>query len=53
MKSLVNFKSIVEEEKADYSKLDALVRAGLANKAQLILFHYILYKMGEDHPMFN
>ena len=53
MKSLVNFKSIVEEEKSDYSKLDALVRAGLANKAQLQRIHKIMDKMGEDRPVFN
>lgn len=53
MKSLVNFKSIVEEEKSDYSKLDILVRAGLANKAQLQRIHKIMDKMGEDRPVFN
>jgi hypothetical protein len=53
MKSLVNFKSIVEEEKSDYSKLDALVRAGLANKAQLQRIHKIMDKMGEERPVFN
>ena len=53
MKSLVEFKSIVEEEKSDYSKLDALVRAGLANKAQLQRIHKIMDKMGEERPVFN
>lgn len=53
MKSLVEFKSIVEEEKSDYSKLDILVRAGLANKAQLQRIHRIMDKMGEERPMFN
>jgi len=53
MKSLVEFKSIVEEEKQDYSKFDALVRAGLANKAQLARIHKILDKMGEERPQFN
>lgn len=53
MKSLLEFKSIVEEEKSDYSKFDALVRAGLANKAQLNRIHKILDKMGEDKPVFN
>jgi len=48
MKSLLEFKSIVEEEKSDYSKFDALVRAGLANKAQLQRIHKILDKMGEE-----
>lgn len=53
MKSLIEFKSIVEEEKQDYSKFDALVRAGLANKAQLARIHKILDKMGEERPQFN
>jgi hypothetical protein len=53
MKSLLEFKSIVEEEKSDYSKFDALVRAGLANKAQLQRIHKILDKMGEERPQFN
>jgi hypothetical protein len=53
MKSLVEFKSIVEEEKSDYSKLDILVRAGLANKAQLQRIHKIMDKMGEERPVFN
>ena len=53
MKSLLEFKSIVEEEKQDYSKFDVLVRAGLANKAQLARIHKILDKMGEERPQFN
>jgi hypothetical protein len=53
MKSLLEFKSIVEEEKSDYSKFDALVRAGLANKAQLARIHKILDRMGEERPQFN
>ena len=53
MKSLVEFKSIVEEEKSDYSKFDALVRAGLANKAQIQRIHKILDRMGDDRPNFN
>ena len=53
MKSLLEFKSIVEEEKSDYSKFDTLVRAGLANKAQMQRIHKILDKMGEDRPPFN
>ena len=53
MKSLLEFKSIVEEEKSDYSKFDALVRAGLANKAQLNRIHKILDKMAEERPVFN
>lgn len=53
MKSLLEFKSIVEEEKQDYSKFDALVRAGLANKAQLARIHKILDKMSEERPQFN
>ena len=53
MKSLLEFKSIVEGEKSDYSKFDTLVRAGLANKAQMQRIHKILDKMGEDRPQFN
>jgi len=54
MKSLVEFKTIVEEEKSsDYSKFDMLVRAGLANKAQMQRIHKILDKMQEDKPVFN
>ena len=53
MKYLNEFKSIVEEEKTDYSKFDALVRAGLANKAQLNRIHQILDKMGQDKPNFT
>jgi len=55
MKSLVEFRQepILEEDKTDYSKFDALVRAGLANKAQLQRIHKILDKMQEDKPVFN
>ena len=55
MKSLQDFKQqpIIEEEKSDYSKFDMLVRAGLANKAQLQRIHRILDKMKEDRPVFN
>lgn len=53
MKSLTDFKSIVEEEKSDYSKFDALVRAGLANKAQMQRIHKILDKMNDERPNFN
>ena len=53
MKSLVDFKSIVEEEKSDYSKFDALIRAGLANKAQMQRIHKILDRMGEERPNFS
>ena len=53
MKSLLEFKSITEEEKSDYSKFDALIRAGLANKAQVQRIHKILDKMGEERPVFN
>jgi hypothetical protein len=53
MKSLLDFKTITEEEKKDYSKFDALVRAGLANKAQVQRIHKILDKMGEERPTFN
>jgi hypothetical protein len=53
MKSLLEFKTIVEEEKSDYSKFDVLVRAGLANKAQMQRIHKILDKMHEEKPQFN
>lgn len=54
MKSLDEFKStLTEEEKKDYSKFDALVRAGLANKAQIARLHTILDKMGEERPVFS
>ena len=51
MKSLQEFKIV--EEKQDYSKFDALVRAGLGNKAQIQRMHQILAKMGEDKPQFK
>ena len=54
MKSLQEFKKVVvEEEKQDFTKFDALVRAGLANKGQLQRLHQILGKMGEEHPSFS
>lgn len=53
MKSLTEFRTITEEEKTDYSKFDVLVRAGLANKAQMQRIHKILDKMQEDRPQFN
>jgi len=54
MKSLEDFKKILlEEEKSDYSKFDMLVRAGLANKAQIQRIHKILDKMGEEKPNFS
>lgn len=52
MKSLNEFKTIVEEE-SEYSKFDILVRAGLANKAQMQRIHKILDKMQEERPVFN
>lgn len=45
--------TIVEEEKSDYTKFDALVRAGLANKAQLQRMHKILDRMSEEKPNFS
>ena len=51
MKSLQEFKILTEE--SDYAKFDMLVRAGLANKAQLQRIHRILDKMKEDRPVFN
>lgn len=53
MKSLQEFKIVLEEEKKDYSKFDALVRAGLGNKAQINRLHQILAKMEEDRPSFT
>ncbi len=55
MKSLQDFKTLVEEEKekSDYAKFDMLVRAGLANKAQLARIHRIMDKMQEERPQFN
>lgn len=53
MKSLQEFYNLVEEEKSDYKQFDLLVRAGLANKAQLARIHRILDKMTEERPQFN
>jgi len=54
MKSIQDFRNILlEEEKSDYSKFDMLVRAGLANKAQIQRIHKILDKMGEEKPNFS
>ena len=53
MKSLQEFKTVVEEEKQDFSKFDALVRAGLGNKAQIQRMHQILAKMEEERPNFS
>ena len=54
MKQLQEFRdNIVEEEKSDYKQFDMLVRAGLANKAQLSRIHRILDKMTEERPQFN
>jgi len=54
MKTLKGFKSndVVLEE-SDYAKFDILVRAGLANKAQLQRIHRILDKMQDERPQFN
>jgi len=52
MKQIKEF-TIVEEEKTDYTKFDALVRAGLANKAQLQRMHKILDRMSEEKPNFS
>jgi hypothetical protein len=54
MKSFQDFKvNLTEEEKSDYSKFDVLVRAGLANKAQMQRIHRILDKMQDERPNFN
>jgi len=52
MKTIGQFRGVLEEE-PEYSKFDILVRAGLANKAQIQRIHRILDKMGEERPMFN
>jgi hypothetical protein len=53
MKSLLEFKTIVEEEKSDYSKFDVMDRAAIPNKAQKQGINKNLDKMGEDKPQFN
>lgn len=53
MKSLLEFKTVTEEEKKDYAKFDSLIRAGLANKAQIQRIHRIMDKMSEEKPQFN
>jgi hypothetical protein len=53
MKSLLEFKQPIIEEESDYAKFDMLVRAGLANKAQLQRIHKILDKMKDERPVFN
>ena len=51
MKQLQEFRNnLVEEEKSNYKQFDTLVRAGLANKAQLTRIHKVLDKMKEDKP---
>ena len=52
MKQLQEFRNnLVEEEKSNYKQFDTLVRAGLANKAQLARIHKVLDKMKEDKPV--
>lgn len=51
MKLLQEFKETVEEQKSDYSKFDMLVRAGLADRAQIQRIHRVLDKMKEDKPV--
>lgn len=53
MKSISQFRGTVVQEEQEYSKFDILVRAGLANKAQLLRIHKILDKMSEERPVFN
>jgi hypothetical protein len=53
MKSLEDFKTTLTEDKSEYVKFDMLVRAGLANKAQITRIHKILDKMKEERPVFN
>jgi hypothetical protein len=54
MKSLNQFKGkTVIEEESSYSKFDALVRAGLADKTQIQRLHKVLDKMNEDRPVFT
>ena len=53
MKQIKEFTIVEEEKKSDYTKFDALVRAGLANKAQLQRMHKILDRMSEEKPNFS
>ena len=55
MKSFEDFKSdaLNEAEEKDRRNFDMLVRAGLANKAQLQRIHKILDKMSDERPQFN
>ena len=53
MKSIGQFRGTVLEEEQEYSKFDILVRAGLANKAQIQRLHKILSKMEEERPVFS
>ena len=53
MKSLEDFKTTLTEDRSEYAKFDMLVRAGLANKAQITRIHKILDKMKEERPVFN
>lgn len=53
MKTLGSFRRTYITEEQDYSKFDVLVRAGLANKAQIQRIHKILSKMEEERPVFS
>lgn len=53
MKTIGQFRGIVLSEESEYSKFDILVRAGLANKAQIQRIHKILSKMEEERPVFS
>lgn len=53
MKTLGSFRRTYITEEQDYSKFDILVRAGLANKAQIQRIHKILSKMEEERPVFS
>jgi hypothetical protein len=53
MKSLDEFKTIINEDKSEYGKFDMLIRAGLANKSQIARIHKILDKMKQERPVFT
>jgi len=53
MKTIGQFRGIVLSEESEYSKFDVLIRAGLANKAQIQRIHKILSKMEEERPVFS
>jgi len=53
MKTIGQIRGSLIEDTSEYSKFDVLIRAGLANKAQLQRIHKILSKMEEERPVFT